>query len=181
MRVIAGRWKGHRLVSPYGDSTRPTTNRVKESLFSILGNRLAGEKVIDLYCGSGALGIEALSRGAGHVTFVDSAFKALQAVRINLKTLKVEPELKQVIRKDAITWLKGFLYQDGPSVWLLADPPYDEETALKLIALATARPDRILGLILEHEPLESMEIPEGWQCDRRQYGRTEISILEYSS
>ena len=68
MRVIAGRWKGHRLVSPYGDSTRPTTNRVKESLFSILGNRLTGEKVIDLYCGSGALGIEALSRGAGHVT-----------------------------------------------------------------------------------------------------------------
>ncbi len=181
MRVIAGRWRGHRLVAPFGDKTRPTTDRVKESLFSILGNRLTGENVIDLYCGSGALGIEALSRGAGHVTFVDSAFKAVQAVRSNLKSLKVEPEIKLVIRKDAVTWLKEFLYQDGPSVWLLADPPYDEETVLNLMALATARPDRILGLVLEHEPLESSEIPAGWQCDRRRYGRTEISILEHSS
>src|SRR5918998_3417279 len=84
MRVIAGRWGGRRLQAPPGDATRPTSDRVREALFSILGARVDDARVLDLFAGSGALGIEALSRGAASATFVDHDPDALAAVRANL-------------------------------------------------------------------------------------------------
>ena len=88
MRVIAGRHKGRRLIAPKGAKTRPTSDRVREALFSILGE-LGGERVLDLFAGSGALGIEALSRGASHGTFVDSDVAAVRAVRQNIARLGI--------------------------------------------------------------------------------------------
>ena len=85
MRVIAGQWKGRRLLSPVGSEVRPTTDRVKEALFNILGPRVSGAEVLDVCCGGGGLGIEALSRGARRAVFVDIAPQCLDLVRRNLK------------------------------------------------------------------------------------------------
>src|SRR5919199_2095346 len=93
MRVVAGTWGGRRLQAPRGDATRPTSDRVREALFSILGDRVTGARVLDLFAGSGALGIEALSRGAVEATFVDSAPAAIRAVRANLDALGIEADV----------------------------------------------------------------------------------------
>src|SRR5919198_1316873 len=87
MRVIAGQWGGRRLQAPAGAATRPTSDRVREALFSILGDRVAGLRVLDLFAGSGALGIEALSRGAAEAVFVDSDQRAVAAIRRNLEAV----------------------------------------------------------------------------------------------
>ncbi len=103
MRVVAGRFGGRSLVAPRGQSTRPTSDRVREALFSILGSgRVAvdGARVLDLFAGSGALGIEALSRGASHAVLVDSSAGAVAAIRRNLEALNVEAEVR---RQDAVT------------------------------------------------------------------------------
>jgi 16S rRNA (guanine966-N2)-methyltransferase len=94
MRVIAGTWGGRRLQAPPGDATRPTSDRVREALFSVLARRVDGARVLDLFAGSGALGIEALSRGAASATFVDSAPAALKALRANLDALGAEAEVR---------------------------------------------------------------------------------------
>ncbi|HEX3316644.1 MAG TPA: 16S rRNA (guanine(966)-N(2))-methyltransferase RsmD [Solirubrobacteraceae bacterium] len=120
MRVTGGALGGRRLVAPRGARTRPTADRVRESLFAMLGP-LDGERVLDLFAGSGALGIEALSRGAAAATFVDSAAAAIAAVRRNLEALDLDAEVR---RADARTFL-GNASRRGPSYDLvLLDPPY---------------------------------------------------------
>src|SRR5215217_1246585 len=93
MRVIAGRWRGRRLQAPAGAATRPTGDRVREALFSILGDRVVDARVLDLFAGSGALGIEALSRGAAEATFVDNAAPAIRAIGANLEALGADAEV----------------------------------------------------------------------------------------
>jgi len=90
MRIIAGTQKGRRLHGPKGPGLRPTADRVKEALFSILGSRVAGSRFLDLYAGTGAIGIEALSRGAQHVTFVETNLTALRVLRANIAQCKLE-------------------------------------------------------------------------------------------
>jgi 16S rRNA (guanine966-N2)-methyltransferase len=121
VRVIAGRYGGRRLKTPPGAATRPTADRVREALFSILGQRVQDARVLDLFAGSGALGLEALSRGARHATFVDSGPAALAALRDNLATLGAEAE---VVRADAVRWLRAA--PDGARQYDLVflDPPY---------------------------------------------------------
>src|SRR3712207_4689268 len=104
MRVIAGRWGGRRLQAPPGDATRPTSDRVREALFSVLGTRVDGAHVLDLFAGSGALGIEALSRGAAAATFVDSAPAAIRALKANLDALGADAEVR---RADVRRFLGG--------------------------------------------------------------------------
>ena len=118
MRVVAGAFKGRRLQAPRGTRTRPTADKVREALFSILGP-VDGLRVLDLFAGSGALGIEALSRGAASATFVDSSPRAAGAVRANLAEVGAEGE---VLRRDALRWLGS-----AEGVWdlVFADPPYD--------------------------------------------------------
>ena len=118
MRVIAGIHGGRRLVSPAGTDTRPTADRVREALFSILGPaRVEGARVLDLFAGSGALGIEALSRGAAEATFVDCDPRAIRAIRANLETLGLEAE---VVRADWRRAPRGARQYD----LLFLDPPY---------------------------------------------------------
>jgi 16S rRNA (guanine(966)-N(2))-methyltransferase RsmD len=127
VRVIAGRYGGRRLQAPPGTATRPTSDRVREALFSILGTRVAGARVLDLFAGSGALGLEALSRGAASVTFVESAPAALRVLRTNLSTLDAEAE---IVRADALKWLRAA--SAGPRQYDLVflDPPYRQAEAL---------------------------------------------------
>src|SRR5579871_4201066 len=109
MRVVAGE-KGGRLISaPPGRSTRPTSDRAREALFSMLESQeaLSGARVWDLFCGSGALGIEALSRGAGHATFVDQGRAALAATRANLGALGYGPDRATVSGAEVLSWVRN--------------------------------------------------------------------------
>ena len=119
MRVVAGEFKGRPLRAPRGRRTRPTADKVREALFSILGD-IDGLCVLDLFAGSGALGIEALSRGAGGAVFVDSDPQAVAAIRRNLDAVGVQAE---VHRRDVLAFLSA---TSGPRYDLVfADPPYD--------------------------------------------------------
>src|SRR3954470_12662104 len=121
MRVIAGMYGGRRLSAPPGSPPRPTSDRVREALFSILGPRVDGARVLDLFAGSGALGLEALSRGAAEATFVDSAPAAIAAVRANLNALGGAAEVR---RADALRFLRAAAGQARHYDLVLLDPPY---------------------------------------------------------
>jgi 16S rRNA (guanine966-N2)-methyltransferase len=136
MRIVAGAAKGRRLVAPKGFDVRPTTDRVKEALFSSLQPLLPGARVLDLYAGSGGLGLEALSRGAAVVTFVERAQPAVTALRRNIETVGLPGAT--VVVGDVAKALRGEV-EGGPFDLVLADPPYrmpEAELAAVLKALA---------------------------------------------
>ena len=171
MRVIAGTYRGRTLKAPKGDSTRPTSDRVREALFSILGDRVQDARVLDLFAGSGALGLEALSRGAQSVTFVDDDRAAIAAVKGNLAALGADAEVRQT---DALRFLStaplqyDLVFLDPP--YRLAErlaPPLSEALPAVLApgAVAVAESDRRAPLALDL-PLK----------DERRYGDTLIRI-----
>lgn len=123
MRIVAGRWGGRRLSAPRGSATRPTSDRVREALFSILGARVEGARVLDLFAGSGALGLEALSRGAARADFVETAPRALSALRANLDSLGAGDEAR-VLRSDALRHLRGADVAERQYDLVFLDPPY---------------------------------------------------------
>jgi 16S rRNA (guanine966-N2)-methyltransferase len=125
--VVAGAFRGRRLQAPRGTRTRPTADRVREAIFSILGT-VEGTRVLDLFAGSGALGIEALSRGAAEAVFVDSAPRAVAAVRRNLAAIEVEATVQ---RRDASAFLSEWVGRSKPGFDLVfVDPPYSSRGRL---------------------------------------------------
>jgi 16S rRNA (guanine966-N2)-methyltransferase len=174
LRVIAGTYKGHRLAAPGGRSTRPTGDRVREALFSILGG-VADLRVLDLYAGSGALGIEALSRGARHATFVDSDAVALRAIRQNLTRLEVENAT--VVRAGAPAFLRAAARRGERWDLVLCDPPYRlaHRLARDLDELLTGVLDPEGRIVCESSvkmPLR-LELP---LVTERRYGDTLITV-----
>ena len=132
MRVIAGSHRGRRLSGPRGISLRPTSDKVREALFSILGARVPGSRFLDLYAGTGAVGIEALSRGARLATFVESDLKAVQIMRKNLATCGMldQAELRVSLTH---TFLRQPQSWNGPYDVVFADPPYADREAAELV------------------------------------------------
>src|SRR3954471_15019687 len=120
MRVIAGTDGGRTLKAPPGDATRPTSDRVREALFSILGPRTHDARVLDLFAGSGALGLEALSRGAISVTFVDDTAPAIKAVKANVQALSADAEVR---RQDALRFLAHASQAAAQYDLVFLDPP----------------------------------------------------------
>ena len=184
MRVIAGIWKGRRIRLPgqaqRGGGPRPTTDRVKEALFSILGPVVDGARCVDLCCGAGGLGIEALSRGCGHCDFVDVSARVLAAVSRNLSDCGADPGLYDLHRMDARRFLDR-LPDAGPPLLLFADPPYGLALAAEIWHGMTrlAGSGRLLAAVLEHEPgLDLPDPRDGWRRNARRYGNTELSFLE---
>lgn len=121
MRIIAGEWRGRKLIAPEGQSTRPTGDRVRETLFSMLASRIGtfeGFRVADLYAGSGAFGLEALSRGAAFACLVEQDPKAVAAIRANIESLEAEDRTRVVARSASA------LPREQPFDLILADPPY---------------------------------------------------------
>jgi 16S rRNA (guanine(966)-N(2))-methyltransferase RsmD len=175
MRVVAGRFGGRSLVAPRGRAVRPTSDRVREALFSILGpDSVEGARVLDLFAGSGALGIEALSRGAGEVSFVDSSGAAVAAVRRNLAALEVEPEVR---RQDALAYLRSASRDARLYDLVFLDPPYRHASALGpqlSIALGPvlAPGARVVAESDRRARLE-LDLP---LLDERRYGDTLIRI-----
>jgi 16S rRNA (guanine966-N2)-methyltransferase len=143
-RIIAGEFGGRRLAVPRGGRVRPTTDRVREAWMSILGPELPGARVVDLFAGTGALGLEALSRGAEAVVFVERTPQVLTLLRRNIESLGVG-ERTRVVRGDALRYADGL---DGHAFDLaLADPPYTGDYAERLIRRFRDRPfARILAL-----------------------------------
>jgi 16S rRNA (guanine966-N2)-methyltransferase len=137
-RVIAGSARGIRLQAP-GEGTRPLGDRVKQTLFAILDPDLPGARVLDLFAGSGAAGIEALSRGASSATFVDKAPAATRAIEANLRATHLAGPNAEVVRADASTWLARRRRSGAGFDLVIVDPPY-RETALLLDLLASLEP-----------------------------------------
>jgi 16S rRNA (guanine966-N2)-methyltransferase len=134
MRVIAGQYRGRVLKNPQGLQTRPTSDRLRETLFNVLAPRLQGARFLDLCAGTGAIGIEALSRGASFVTFVDRVHKMCALVEENLDLLGVPEELTEVVKSEAAEYLKrtregGHEWRAGREPWdvIYFDPPYSSD------------------------------------------------------
>lgn len=183
MRVVAGEARGRRLVAPQGTDTRPTLDRVREAVFNALASQDAidGARVLDLFAGSGALGIEALSRGAAHVTFVDTDRAARRAVTDNLTTTGLA-DRAEVLGVDASAHLRRTAEQtspDGVGAYdlVLLDPPYatgDDAWAELLDLVAAAAPDAVVVVESDHE----VPVPDGWHALRsKRYGGTLVSVL----
>lgn len=177
MRVIAGSLGGRPLVAPRGDGTRPTTDRVREALFSILGE-LRAARVLDLYAGTGALGIEALSRGAAHAVLVEQARPALTALRTNLTNLGLLT--RATVVATSVTRALPTLATLGPFDLVLCDPPWAivDEALDALAALGAAGALAPEGrIVLEHAARSPLrEAPAlVWQTERR-YGDTALAI-----
>jgi 16S rRNA (guanine966-N2)-methyltransferase len=179
LRVIGGAAGGRRLVAPKGDA-RPTADRVKESLFAALGAaRLDGAVVLDLYAGSGALGIEALSRGAARAVFVDNDRRAHDALRANLEATGFT-ERAQVRRMSASSFGRR-ADADGPFDLVFVDPPYDlDTTELCATLLALARSGCLTvdaTVVVETRRTEPPVLPDGWAVGwTRVYGDTLLTV-----
>jgi 16S rRNA (guanine966-N2)-methyltransferase len=184
MRVIAGKAKGRRLVAPKGLGTRPTSDRVKENLFNIIADRVAGAKVLDLYAGSGGLAIEALSRGAESAVLVEADRRAREAIDRNLATTGLSGAAT-VLAIDSMAAVERFGEPDQAFDLILFDPPYKIEAAeleAALIKAAGCLSERGL-MVLEHRAdLPALEIDSKLNLvDRRRYGDTGLSFYEKKS
>jgi 16S rRNA (guanine966-N2)-methyltransferase len=178
-RVIAGEAGGRRLVVPRGGRLRPTSDRVKESLFSALGARVAGARVLDLYAGTGALAIEALSRGAAGAVLVERDREALAAIAANLEATGMGPA--RVLRGDVAAVVARPPPAEGPFDVVLADPPYelaDDEVAVVLGQLG-AQGWLAPGAVLAIERPAGAGLPPGWVSTwERCYGDTLVWFLQ---
>ena len=173
MRVVAGELRGRRINAPLGKKTRPTTDKAREATFNALGSLgvVVGARVVDAFAGSGALGIEALSRGAEHCTFIERDREALEVLRENLETLGLV-EKSTIVRGDVMTNI-GLVRNVS---LVLADPPYEFKQWRQILAevacdLVVAESDRDMNL----------ELPAiiGWEVTRvKRYGRAYVSFLQ---
>lgn len=167
MRIIAGRWRGRRIEAPAGDAVRPTGDRVREAWMSIVSPLLPGAKVLDLFSGSGALGLESLSRGAQHVDFVESAAGSIAVIRRNAESLSASDFV--IHRTDALRFIDAL----APHAYdvAFADPPYDQ-------GLATAVAERWLSVpfadVIGIEHRVDEHLPGAGE--RRKYGGTVITF-----
>lgn len=183
MRVIAGTAKGKRLNAVPRDTTRPITDRTKEALFSILGNWIIDARVLDLFGGTGAVGIEALSRGAGHVTFIDANRAATQTIGENLRLTGLA-DRAYVKRTDAFKFLKQPPADLPPFDLIYVAPPQYKQMWLEALRLIEAQLDRWLlpdgAIIAQIHPIEfqAVELQHLTLYDERKYGSTLLCFYE---
>jgi 16S rRNA (guanine966-N2)-methyltransferase len=181
MRIIAGQRRGHKFDGPRDQVTRPTSDLVRESVFNILGEAVEGLLVIDLFAGTGALGLEALSRGASRAVFVERNRENAALIRRNIATLRYE-DRAQVVVADAYRWAKGYVPADDEPVAVFIDPPYadyedhPDRVGKLLEGLIASLPD---GSIITSESSKRLDVEilpdlEAW--DVRKYGGTQVAI-----
>jgi 16S rRNA (guanine966-N2)-methyltransferase len=179
MRIIAGAWRGRPIAAPPGESTRPTSDRAREALFSMLQSRLGGfEKlrVADLFAGTGALGLEALSRGAAHCTFVENERAAVEMLKRNVAALKAEPRAD--VRTQDATRLRG-----GPYHLVLMDPPYGSGLGSKALANLAATGALAPGALVSLETARNEIVdPSNLTVEaERTYGKAKLTLLRFGA
>jgi 16S rRNA (guanine966-N2)-methyltransferase len=171
VRIVAGRWRGRTISAPVGRQVRPTADRVREAWMSIVGPLLPEARVLDLCAGSGALGIEAVSRGAAYADLVEIAPRSLRAIQDNLAKLDAGDSIR-VHRHDALRFIEGL--EAGAYDVAFADPPYD-------VGMASAIAERWLAVpfasVLGIEHRRDEPLPGGGE--RRKYGQTAITFYRH--
>jgi 16S rRNA (guanine966-N2)-methyltransferase len=175
MRIIAGSRKGHTIHAPRGRDTRPTSDRVRENVFNILGP-LDGATVLDLYAGSGAMGLEALSRGAARAVFVEREAAAVHAIERNLDTLRLAG---RIVRQDAVTALGAEAAAGRKYDLVLVDPPYDVYSDLQP-QLARYLPSVVAAdgvVVVETDARIQPDLPLTVRTSRK-YGQTRVTVFE---
>ena len=181
MRIVAGKAKGRRLKVPVGRDVRPTTDRVREALFSTLGPRVIDAQVLDLFAGSGALGLEALSRGASGAVFVERSRKTAGFVRANIAAAGFDG-VSQLFMRDAMAALRSLRGSGKRFDLVFLDPPYDTDLlgqALEVLLEGGLLNPRAT-IVAEHRRAKIIECPEDLrQIVRKQYGDTVLTLFEY--
>jgi 16S rRNA (guanine966-N2)-methyltransferase len=158
-RIIGGEWRSRKLRFPPLPGIRPSPDRVRETLFNWLRDRIEGARCLDLFAGSGALGLEGLSRGAAHMTFVDRERQAAAAIRTHLELLKAKGG--DVVQSDAFAWLSG---TPQPFELVFLDPPFEEDLVPETCArLAQGWLKPSAWVYVEHAVERVPALPEGWQ------------------
>ncbi|OQX86465.1 16S rRNA (guanine(966)-N(2))-methyltransferase RsmD [candidate division KSB1 bacterium 4484_87] len=181
MRVIAGQCKGRILFRPKSKAIRPTSDRVKESLFSFLGDRIVGQSVLDLFAGTGNLAIEALSRGAEHAVLVDRAKEAVEIIYKNVNLTGFSDKCR-VVRSDVFQYLRYAIKHDEKFGVIFADPPYLQNVIGSLLQLIDLNDLLNTGglFVLEHDSEKSVNIALDSLSVMREknYGTTTITIFQ---
>lgn len=183
MRIITGSARGCRLKAPKGMITRPTADRVKESLFNILGAKVWQAEVLDLFAGTGNLGLEALSRGAAHAVFVDQNAESVSLIRENALHTKLA-DSAEIVRSEVLSALERFARMGRRFELVFCDPPYEKGLAQKVV-LALDTLDVLAEealVVVEHGRKEMFDLPLSRLChtQSRQYGATEISFFSHA-
>lgn len=177
MRVVSGDLGGRKLVTPDGSDTRPTSDRVREAMFNSLFSldAIEGARVLDAFAGSGALGIEALSRGALHATFVETGGNALAALRENIETLQLGAQ-GRVVPGDALAHLERIAAEGEVYDLVLLDPPYGFDQWDELLAAVP------VGARVVIESDREVIVPDSWEVHRRKrYGGTVVTLATASA
>lgn len=187
MRIIAGSKKGHKLVAPATFGTRPAAARVRESIFSILGIPPEGARVLDLFAGSGAVGLEALSRGAGFTVFVEQGHQAVQAIRRNITALGLEKYA--ALYHTTVDHALAVLERQGvPFDWIFVDPPYATPLASQVLQQLGSQSSLVTSettVVVESSGAKSHNLyaPQAIfgvlsRTDERRYGQTVVSFYQ---
>lgn len=181
MRIVAGEARGRKISAPKGNNTRPTLDRVRENLFNIIQNDIAGRQVLDLFSGSGALGLEALSRGAARAVLVDHDRKANYVQRLNVEALGYQDRAR-IIKADWSAAIQQLRDENTEFDIVFLDPPYEADY---LQAVFKALIPLISGntlVILEHEGKKEFYPPEQYHCIKhRTWGYCGISIFKLAA
>jgi 16S rRNA (guanine966-N2)-methyltransferase len=182
MRIVAGSWRGRALVAPAGITTRPTADRVRQALFDMLmhapwGGRaiLEGARVLDVFAGTGALGLEALSRGAAHATFIEQNRAALAALRTNIATCRAEAACS-VLAVDALAVPPG-----DPATLVFLDPPYGQDLVTRALRRLRATGRLAAGAVVVAETGCDEPSPTTIALAERQHGAARISVWQEST
>lgn len=182
MRVIGGAHRRRRLAAPRGLRTRPTADRVRAALFDILGPAVRGMRVLDLFAGTGAVGIEALSRDAARAVFVERDREALRTLRANLAALRVPHERARVVAGDALAVLPVLARSEAPFDLVFLDPPYTGDLAARTLGALAGSPLLHAGtqVVVQHFAKTAPPLPAGLARGRepRRFGETALTFLQ---
>ncbi len=179
MRIISGTARGRTLKSPKGSRVRPTSDRVREALFSILGNEVVGVGVMDFFAGTGSLGLEALSRGAQRAVFVEKNPAALKCLKENITICGFE-ERSKVVASPVVPFLNTSTFPEETGI-IFIDPPYSSHEAIKVLLAFSKHVKSLSGcrIVLEHSPSLLLDpVPEFLETvDSRKYGDTVLTFF----
>lgn len=182
MRIITGKARGLKLETPKNYDVRPTTDRVKESLFNIIGSRIIDTKILDLFAGTGNLGLEAWSRRASEIIFVDNSKESLKIIKKNIEKAKAKDDVK-IMNTDFSNAIEMLAKQNEKFDFVFSDPPYNKDILIKVMDKIDKNEILNIGgyLIIERSKQEELTlIPENFELVREvRYGATYICFLRW--